>query len=87
MAISTQKLSQIPNVGNLKKLLQSLATLDLIMCSEWEYRYYSFNNHWSSDEQMGSVRNGFGDSFFALFNEYGCFFKGFAHESPMSPWQ
>lgn len=33
------------------------------------------------------MRNGQGDHFFALFNDAGCFLKGFDHESPMSPWQ
>ena len=33
------------------------------------------------------MRNGEGDHFFALFNDSGCFLKGFDHESPMSPWR
>lgn len=33
------------------------------------------------------MRNGEGDHFFALFNNKGCFLKGFDHESPMSPWR
>lgn len=36
---------------------------------------------------MGSMRNGQGDEFFALFNTAGCWFKGFAHEAPMSPYR
>jgi hypothetical protein len=35
---------------------------------------------------MGSLRNGGGDDFFALFNAAGCFLKGFAHEAPMTPY-
>jgi hypothetical protein len=35
---------------------------------------------------MGSMRNGCGDDFFALFNDAGCFLKGFAHEAPMRSW-
>jgi hypothetical protein len=35
---------------------------------------------------MGSMRNGQGDDFFALFNAHGCFLKGFAHEAPMTPY-
>src|SRR5205823_5683396 len=49
--------------------------------------YYSFNSKWSRGEQMGSMRDGSGDDFVALFNEHGCWLKGFAHESPMSPYQ
>ena len=83
--ISTQNLGALPDLERLKALLQSLATLDAIMSSEWEYRYYSFNSKWSRNEQMGSMRNGSGDEFFALFNRAGCFIKGFAHEYPMTP--
>jgi hypothetical protein len=32
------------------------------------------------------MRNGSGDEFYALFNNYGCFLKGFAHEAVMSPY-
>jgi hypothetical protein len=60
--------------------------LDAILQPEWEYRYYSFNAAWADGEQMGSMRDGSGDDFFALFNEAGCFLKGFAHEAAMSPY-
>jgi hypothetical protein len=36
---------------------------------------------------MGSMRNGEGDQYFALFNSAGCWLKGFDHESPMSPFR
>lgn len=35
---------------------------------------------------MASMRNGSGDEYFILFNSQGAIMKGFAHESPMSPW-
>jgi len=57
------------------------------MSPEWESRYYSFDSHWGEGETMGSMRNGSGDSFNALFDSNGCFFKGFAHEYPMSSWR
>lgn len=85
--ISTRNLDSLPDVGRLQSLLKSLATLDAIMSPEWEYRYYSFNSKWSRSEQMGSMRNGSGDEFFALFNRAGCFIKGFAHEYPMTPYR
>src|SRR6187402_2810137 len=86
MPISTRNLKALPDVDRLRLLLQSLAMLDAILSPEWEYRYYSFNSHWSKREQMGSMRDGCGDGLFALFNAAGCFLKGFAHESPMSPY-
>jgi hypothetical protein len=85
--ISTRELSQLPDADGLRKLLQSMAMLDALLCRNWQFRYYSFNAHWSDGEQMGSMRNGAGDDFFALFNAHGCFLKGFAHEAPMSPYR
>jgi len=86
--ISTQDLSALPDVDRLLALLQALAALDAIMSpDEWDARYYSFNSKWSRGEQMGSMRNGSGDEFFALFNRAGCFIKGFAHDYPMTPYR
>ncbi len=81
--ISTRDLRSLPDVARLRDLLQSLAMLDAIFSPEWQSRYYSFNSRWSEGEQMGSMRDGCGDDFFALFNAAGCFLKGFAHEAPM----
>jgi hypothetical protein len=85
--ISTRDLSLLPDVDGLRRLLQSMAMLDAIICPEWQYRYYSFNSVWSAGEQMGSMRDGEGDDFFALFNSAGCWLKGFAHESFTSPYR
>ncbi len=79
-------LLNLPDVESLKKQSQSLAMLDAIMSPEWDYRYYSFDSKWSENEMMASMRNGSGDDYFILFNEYGSIIKGFAHESPMSPY-
>jgi hypothetical protein len=84
MAISTRDLHLLPGVDQLRALLQSLAMLDAILSPKWQYRYYSFDSRWDEGEQMGSMRDGCGDGFFALFNVTGCFFKGFAHEAPMA---
>ena len=80
--ISTNSLTLLPDATALKRLLQSMAMLDAILCPEWEFRYYSFNAHWSEGEQLGSMRDGQGDDFFALFNRTGCFLKGFVHDAP-----
>lgn len=84
--ISTKNLKELQSINSLKKLLKSLAVLDLILSPDWDGRYYSFNSKWSADEEMGSMRNGCGDEFFVLFTKEGCFFKGFDHESEMSSW-
>lgn len=85
--ISTQNLDLLPDVDCLKLLMQSLAVLDAIMSPEWDSRYYSFNSKWARGQQLGSMRNGSGDDFFALFNGAGCFIKGFVHDSVMSPYR
>jgi hypothetical protein len=85
--ISTRNLLSLPDVDQLKELLQSMALLDAILQPEWEFRCYSFNSFWAADKQLGSMRNGQGDDFFALFNMAGCWLKGFAHEAPMTPYR
>lgn len=84
--ISTRDLSLLFDVDGLRRLLQAMAVLACLLCPEWEYRYYSFNARWGQGEQLASMRDGEGDHFFALFNSHGCFLKGFAHESAMSPF-
>lgn len=85
--ISTRDLMGLPKPAALLQLMQSLALLDAILCEEWDFRYYSFNAKWSATGQMGSMRNGSGDDWFAVFDSSGCFLRGFDHESPMSPWR
>jgi hypothetical protein len=84
--VSKATLAALPDIESLRKLTQSLATLDAIMSSDWEYRYYSFNRKWSESEMMASMRNGCGEEYFILFDSHGAIMKGFDHESPMSPW-
>jgi hypothetical protein len=85
--ISTKNLAGLATIETLRKLTQSLAMLDAIVEREWEYRYYSFNSKWAINEQMASMRNGQGDSWYSVFGTLGVFLKGFDHESPMSPWK
>lgn len=84
--VQKQRLASLPDVESLKRLSQSLAMLDAILSPEWEFRYYSFNSKWSESEMMASMRDGSGDDYFILFNSHGAIIKGFAHESPMSPF-
>ncbi|QEL17337.1 hypothetical protein [Limnoglobus roseus] len=85
--ISTRDLSELPDVDGLRRLLKSLAMLDAILCRDWQFRYYSFNSKWAKGERMGSMRDGSGNEFYALFNRHGCYLKGFHHESAMSPYR
>lgn len=81
--ISTRNLSELPTIDALRGLTQSLAMLDATIERNWEYRYYSFNKHWSADKQLASMRNGEGDEWFCLFSRQGAFLKGLYHESEM----
>lgn len=84
MTLSTATLEKLPSIENLRRLTKSLAMLDTIICPEWEYRYYSFNSRWGSGEEMASMRNGCGDDWFLLFDQFGAALKGFAHEYPLA---
>jgi hypothetical protein len=74
----------MPSIDSLRRLTQSLAVLDAIIQRNWVDRYYSFNARWDANEQMASMRNGEGDSWFCVFGTAGAFLKGFAHESVMA---
>ena len=63
--------------------MQSLAMLDAILSPEWEYRHFSFNSRWAPFEQMGSMRNGQGDHYFALFSAVGCWPPDNHHDPPI----
>lgn len=84
--ISTRDLSGLPDIDTLKRLMQSMAMLDALMCPR-SGSYYSFITNWSASKQVGMMDNGSGDEFFAIYNEHGCFLKGFAHEYEMSPYR
>ena len=86
MAISTSNLGPMMSPGPLRRLLQSLAALDAILCVEDDLRYHSFNANWGQGQQMASMANGAGDHYFVLFERQGCFFKGFDHECQMTPY-
>ncbi len=66
----------------IQRTARAIATLDLILSPDWEYRYYSYDSRWSEDEEMASMRNGSGDEWFVLFlkNNW-CGLKGLGHES------
>ena len=79
--VSTADLSALPEIPVLEARMKAFAMLDAIVSPEWDYRYYSYNAHWSDEERMGSIRNGSGDDLFALFGPPGCYIKGLDHEA------
>ncbi len=86
---STENLRILPGIEDLKLRCQALATIDSILCPEWEYRYFSFNASWTPEESLSSMRNGEGDDWLILFNRHGAIVKGFVLASAMAkncPW-
>ncbi len=85
---STTNLSDLPDIDNLKMLCKSISTLDAIICPDWQYRYYSYQNNWDTalGEECMSMRNGSGDEFSILFSQSGAIINGLGHESEMSRW-
>lgn len=75
----------LPSIPQIRRVTQSLAMLDAILCPEWAYRYYSFNSQWGPGEEMASMRNGSGNEWFLLFGPAGAALKGFAHELAEDP--
>lgn len=77
---STQNLDLLPAPSLLKRICQSLAALEAIICPEWSYRYYSYNKDWGKEEECCQMRDGSGDEMLILFQKEGVVINGFAHE-------
>jgi len=68
-SISTRNLAPLPGIEELKRLCQSLAMLDAIICPRWENRYHSFDCQWGKNMMLASWQNGSGDEYYLLFCE------------------
>lgn len=87
--ISTRDLSEMPDIEATHRMMRTLAMLDAVLCPEWEFRYFSFNDDWEPGEKLGLMRNGEGDDWLLFFNLEGAIVKGYQHDAPMaeeSPW-
>ncbi|MCP4138282.1 MAG: hypothetical protein GY754_45390 [bacterium] len=85
--LSTKNLKRLLDIKDLQNLCKSISALEAIICPEWEYRYYSYNNQWDDAEECCEMRDGSGDHMLILFNKYGAVINGFAHESKMNGWK
>ena len=72
----------ISDLAELERRCRALAMLEAILSPDWEYRYYSFNQHWAPGQRMASMRDGCGDDWFLLFRDGRAFLKGFEKEAP-----
>ena len=78
--ISTKDYSLLPDRNSLQSICKSISVLDAIISQEWQYRYYSYNSKWDTNEECLQMRNGSGDEMHILFLKDGCAINGFAHE-------
>lgn len=78
--ISTKDFHLLPDRKTLQTICKAISVLDAILSQDWEYRYYSYNNKWSDNEEFCEMRDGSGDQILILFRKDGCVINGFAHE-------
>jgi hypothetical protein len=79
-------IARLPDVATVLRVSRALAVLDLIVCEDPAYRYYSFDARWSATEEAALMVDGSGDEYSLVFSPDGVFARGLAHESPMSPY-
>ncbi len=79
---STRDLSALGDLPGTRRLLQSLAVLDAILCPKWESRYYMFDLAWGEGERYASMRDGCGNHWHAILCAEGMAVVGLAHEAP-----
>ncbi|MFJ8197341.1 hypothetical protein [Streptomyces sp. NPDC096152] len=77
---------RLPEIAVLREHCRSMAILEAVLNPEWSGRDHSFDDHWSENESMASMRNGSGDDYSIAFSAAGACIRGFDHESPMSPY-
>ena len=83
---ATQLAARLPAIAVVRRWSQSLAVLDAIVCADWEYRYFCFDEEFGPGQALASMRNGSGDEYSITFTSDGAFLRGFDHESPLSPF-
>ncbi|MFM9614305.1 hypothetical protein [Streptomyces niveiscabiei] len=77
---------ELPGITELRDHCRSLAVLEAILSPEWADRCHSFDTDWSETEEAASMRDGSGDEYSIVFSPAGAYLRGYAHESPMSPY-
>jgi hypothetical protein len=58
---ASQLAARLPAIAVVRRWSQSLAMLDAIVCADWEYRYFSFDEESGPGQALASMRNGSGD--------------------------
>lgn len=71
---------RLPDREALKTRTKAIAMLDAIMGGG----DYSFDNYWDKDEQMASMKTGYGEEWYILFAPFGVGIKGLDHQTLMA---
>ena len=87
VVLSTCDLSLMPDIETLRTHMQRLAAVTAVFAVEYGESQFSFDPRWHKRQQMASNINGCGDELYIHFAPHGCYIKGFAHESEMSPYK
>ena len=66
--------------------MQQLAAITAVFAVEYGESQFTFDPRWRKHQQVATNINGCGDELFMHFLRHGCFIKGFAHESEMTPY-
>ncbi|MEH0630855.1 hypothetical protein [Streptomyces stelliscabiei] len=77
---------RFPSLADLHRLCRSPAMLDAILSPDRDGRYHSFDAGWAEGDETASMHDGSGDEYSIVFSADGAYVRGFAHESPMSPY-
>ncbi|MGB7348183.1 MAG: hypothetical protein WBD20_28420 [Pirellulaceae bacterium] len=77
----------MPSIDELRIHMQRLSAVTAIFSVEMGEPRFIFNPRWRKRQQVAMNINGCGDELYIHFLERGCFVKGFAHESEMTPYK
>ncbi len=85
--LSTSDLTLMPDIESLRRHMQKLAALAAVFSVDLGEPQFLFDPHWAKHQQVAMNINGCGDELYLHFTRRGCFIKGFAHESEMTPYK
>lgn len=77
----------MPDIEPLRDHLQRLAAVNAVFAAEMGEPSFGFMPRWRNHQQVAMYIDGSGDELYVHFLQRGCFVKGFAHESQMTPYR
>jgi hypothetical protein len=77
----------MPHIEALRQHMQRLAALTAVFAADLGEPQFVFDLRWRKNQQVAMNIKGCGDELYMHFVRAGCFIKGFAHESEMTPYK